>query len=269
MTRNSATDITVSLEGKLSMTDWDSGMTLEPTTESSPSSRGQEVFRIDRLTSGYGDLAAVRDVSLHVMAGEMVALFGPNGAGKSTTLLASVGELPQMGGTVYINGQATSKPLHRLAREGVAFVPEQRSGISELTTKQNLELGRGGVAPAIDAFPELIPLLDRKGGLLSGGEQQMVALARAFASSPSLILVDELSLGLAPMIVDRLLIALREAATTRGLAVLLVEQQARRALEYTDRWYLLRSGSVVSEGDSREGGEALERAYLHSGDAPH
>ncbi len=230
-------------------------------------SADQEVLRIDSLTSGYGDLAAVRDVSLHVMAGEMVALFGPNGAGKSTTLLASVGELPQMGGTVYIKGQATSKPLHRLARDGVAFVPEQRSVISELTTKQNLELGRGGVV-AIDAFAELIPLLDRKGGLLSGGEQQMVALARAFASSPSLILVDELSLGLAPMIVDRLLIALREAATTRGLAVLLVEQQARRALEYTDRWYLLRSGSVVSEGDSRDGGDQLEKAYLHSGDAP-
>ena len=269
MTRQTATDIAVPHEGKFSMTDSGCGLTVEPSTLPSSHSAGHAVLRIDSLTSGYGDLAAVRDVSLHVMAGEMVALFGPNGAGKSTTLLASVGELPRMGGTVYIRGQATSKPLHRLARDGVAFVPEQRSVISELTTKQNLELGRGGVAPAIDAFPELIPLLDRKGGLLSGGEQQMVALARAFASSPSLILVDELSLGLAPMIVDRLLIALREAATTRGLAVLLVEQQARRALEYTDRWYLLRSGSVVSEGDSRDGGDAFEKAYLHSGDAPH
>ncbi|MFE0748353.1 ABC transporter ATP-binding protein [Gordonia sp. NPDC058843] len=244
---------------------------LAPETKSSAVRTGpsgsQEVLRLEGLTSGYGDLAAVRDVSLVVNAGEMVALFGPNGAGKSTTLLASVGELPHMGGKVYYNGQTTSKPLHKLAREGIAFVPEQQSVISDLTTKQNLELGRGGVAPAVEAFPELVPLLNRTGGLLSGGEKQMVALARAFASKPSLILIDELSLGLAPLIVDRLLTALRDATTSRGLAVLLVEQQARRALEYTDRWYLLRSGTVVSEGQSRDGSEALEEAYLHSGDA--
>lgn len=243
-----------------------SNLNENPAVDSISASQGsgEPVFRIDALTSGYGDLAAVRDVSLTVHAGEMVALFGPNGAGKSTTLLASVGILPHMAGEVSFDGKALKKPLHQLSRMGIAFVPEQRSVISALTTRQNLELGTGGVDKAVDAFPELKPLLNRKGGLLSGGEQQMVALARAFAAEPRLILVDELSLGLAPLIVDRLIIALREASRSTGLAVLLVEQQARRALAHTDRWYLLRSGTVVGEGISSDGGDALERAYLHS-----
>ncbi|MFC9557503.1 ABC transporter ATP-binding protein [Rhodococcus sp. NPDC056960] len=226
----------------------------------------EPILRLESLTAGYGDLAAIRDVSLEVRPGEMVALFGPNGAGKSTTLLASVGVLPKMSGQVYFRSAPTQKALYSLARQGIAFVPETRSVISGLTTRENLELGRGGVQKALEAFPELEPLLPRKGGLLSGGEQQMVALARALGSEPSVLLVDELSLGLAPMLVERLLQALRKETERTGLAVLLVEQQTRRALAQTDRWYLLRSGSLVAEGKSSDGPAALERAYLRSDD---
>jgi branched-chain amino acid transport system ATP-binding protein len=130
--------------------------------------------------------------------------------------------------------------------------------------RDNLRLGRGGVQPALDYFPELEPLLARRAGLLSGGEQQMLTLARALASKPSALLVDELSLGLAPMAVERLLSAVRQAADHEGLAVLLVEQQARRALSAADRWYLLRNGSVDTCGDASGGLSALEAAYLAS-----
>jgi branched-chain amino acid transport system ATP-binding protein len=144
----------------------------------------------------------------------------------------------------------------------LAYVPEARSVISGLSTRDNLRLGRGGVAAALSYFPELEPLLGRRAGLLSGGEQQMLTLARALASKPSALLVDELSLGLAPMAVERLLAAIRTAADTEGLAVLLVEQQARRAMSAADRWYLLRNGCVDASGDASDGMTALEAAYL-------
>jgi branched-chain amino acid transport system ATP-binding protein len=147
-------------------------------------------------------------------------------------------------------------------RAGLAYVPEARSVISGLSTRDNLRLGRGGVSAALSYFPELEPLLARKGGLLSGGEQQMLTLARALASKPSALLVDELSLGLAPLIVERLLTAVRKAADEEGLAVLLVEQQARRALSAADRWYLLRNGCIDTNGVASDGIGALEAAYL-------
>jgi branched-chain amino acid transport system ATP-binding protein len=227
-------------------------------------SHRQPVLELVGVTAGYGDLAAVRDISLRVHAGEVVALFGPNGAGKTTTLMAAVGVLPRMGGTVLWKGEPSPRRLHRLCRAGLAYVPEGRSVISGLSTRDNLRLGRGGVEAALKYFPELEPLLGRKAGLLSGGEQQMLTLARALASAPSALLVDELSLGLAPLAVERLLAAVRLAADRDGLAVLLVEQQARRALSAADRWYLLRNGSVDTSGDASGGQEELETAYLAS-----
>jgi branched-chain amino acid transport system ATP-binding protein len=216
------------------------------------------------LTAGYDDLPAVRDLSLDVYAGEIVALFGPNGAGKTTTLLACVGLLPCMSGEVRWQGQAVSEPVHLLARAGLAYVPEGRSVTTGLTVRDNLRLGRGGVERAVEIFGELGPLLDRPAGLLSGGEQQMLALGRALASRPKALLVDELSLGLAPLVVGRLLRALRTAAERDGLAVLLVEQHAREALSVADRWYLLKDGALVKHGDARSGRGVLEAAYLSS-----
>lgn len=223
---------------------------------------GTAVLRVEGVTAGYGDLAAVRDVTLEIAAGEVVALFGPNGSGKTTTLLASVGVLPISKGEVHWKGRAAPRRLHLMARAGLAFVPEERSIVAGLSTHDNLRLGRGRLEDALASFPELEALLDKKAGLLSGGEQQMLTLARALASKPDALLVDELSLGLAPLVVDRLLGVIRQAADNDGLAVLLVEQQARRALACADRWYLLRNGSIESAGDSESGLEHLEAAYL-------
>ncbi|GAA3456541.1 ABC transporter permease subunit [Dactylosporangium matsuzakiense] len=225
---------------------------------------GEPLVEARGLSAGYGDLAAVRDLDLVVRPGEIVALLGPNGAGKTTTLLTLAGELKPLAGTVRWRGSPAAARLHRRAREGMAFVPEERSVFMQLSTAENLRLGRGPRAAALDAFPELTPLLDRRAGLLSGGEQQILTLARALAGRPALLLADELSLGLAPLVVDRLLRAIRRAAD-EGLGVLLVEQQAARALEVADRAYVLRRGRVITEGPAAElarDWSNLERSYL-------
>jgi branched-chain amino acid transport system ATP-binding protein len=223
------------------------------------------VLEIEGLSTGYGELAAVREVSLRLEPGEVVALFGPNGAGKTSLLLAGVGALPRWAGSVRWEGAPAPRPLHRLVRAGLAFVPDQRSIVSSLSTRDNLLLGPGGVDAALGYFPELADHLHRPAGLLSGGQQQILTLARALAAHPRALLVDELSLGLAPQVVERLLGALREAAREEGLAVLLVEQQIRRALAVADRFYLLNHGRIVAAGEAHEeGGAALEEAYLES-----
>ena len=212
----------------------------------------------------------VRGVDLHVEAGEVVALLGPNGAGKTTTMLTLSGTLAPIAGRISADGVTMSGPLHRRARRGLAVVTEERSIFRGLSTRSNLQLGRGPVAAALELFPELERLLDRKAGLLSGGEQQMVAVARAVAAEPKLLLVDELSIGLAPMVVERLLEAIRGAAD-RGAGVLMVEQHAHKALRRADRGYVLQRGRIVLEG-SAEGllgrMDDLEQAYLSGDGAP-
>jgi branched-chain amino acid transport system ATP-binding protein len=203
------------------------------------------------LSAGYDGLAAVRNLDLTVGPGEVVALLGPNGAGKSTTMLALAGELKPLGGDVRIDGVVTTAPLHRRAKRGLAIVTEDRSVFMGLSTLANLQLGRGGPERAVELFPELGPLLHRRGGQLSGGEQQILTLARALASEPRVLLADELSLGLAPLVVQRLLRAVREAAD-RGVGVLLVEQHARQALAMADRAYVLRRGRVELTGQASD-----------------
>jgi branched-chain amino acid transport system ATP-binding protein len=231
-----------------------------------PSTGRECLLDVRSLTSGYGDLAAIRDVSLKLYAGEIVALFGPNGAGKSTTLCAVVGVLPTIAGQVLWLGERRPKTVCALARNGLAFVPEGRSVISGLTVQDNLKLGKGGVDGALGYFPELERLLSRPAGLLSGGEQQMLTLGRALATEPQALLADEVSLGLAPLIVDRLFSAIRKASIDRGLAVLLVEQQPRRALAIAHRWYLLRNGQMVGEGLANDT-SLLDKNYLPSAPA--
>ncbi|MEV4509310.1 ATP-binding cassette domain-containing protein [Dactylosporangium sp. NPDC049525] len=223
------------------------------------------VLELRGLSAGYDDLAVVRDIDLHVMRGEIVALLGANGTGKSTTILTAAGELPPIGGEVRWRGTATTAPLHVRARMGMSFVPEERSVLMGMSVRDNLLLGPGGIGRATQLFPELEPLLTTRAGLLSGGEQQMLSLARALAANPVALLLDELSLGLAPLVVDRLFAALRRAADQDGVAVLLVEQQARRAMAVADRWYLLRRGAVAASGNAADGIGAVESLYL--GDA--
>jgi branched-chain amino acid transport system ATP-binding protein len=223
----------------------------------------EPVLAVEDLSSGYGDLMAIRGISFQVHPGEIVAMFGANGAGKTTTLLATVGELPRSKGMVRWRGEKASSSLYQLARSGLAFVPEAPSVISGLSTLDNLRIGRGSVDLALDHFPELKPLLRRRAGLLSGGEQQILAMARALAGQPDVLLVDELSMGLAPLIVNRLMAALRTIADSTGVGVVLVEQQARRALTIADTWYLLRNGEITEKGDASSGGN-LDAAYLGS-----
>jgi branched-chain amino acid transport system ATP-binding protein len=215
------------------------------------------------LCAGYGSMRVVRNLNLEVAAGEIVALLGPNGAGKTTTLLTLAGVLPPQSGTVELFGRANRSPLHLRARAGLMLVPEQRAVFASLTTAGNLRLGRGEIDKAISIFPELEPLLARRAGLLSGGEQQILVMARALAAAPKILITDELSLGLAPQIVDRLYAAIQGAAAN-GVAVLLVEQHTKRAIGIADRGYVMRRGELVAAGtpaELRAGLDSLYNAY--------
>jgi branched-chain amino acid transport system ATP-binding protein len=200
------------------------------------------------LCAGYHGHPLVEGLDLELRSGQVVALLGPNGAGKTTTLLTLSGELPPLAGTVSMLGKVTTSPLHVRARAGLAFVTEERAVFMELSVRENLRVGRGDVAEALALFPELEPLLDRRTGLLSGGEQQMLALGRALSRAPRILMIDELSLGLAPLVVERLLRAVRTAADRTGVGVLLVEQQLDRAMRVADHLHVLRRGRVVLAG---------------------
>lgn len=211
------------------------------------------------LTVGYGNAPAVLNMDLHVEAGEIVALLGPNGAGKTTTLLAVSGLIVPSSGTIVALGRQVPPSLrraHQIARRGVAHVPEDRCLLHQLTVRENLLLGlrRGkpDLSHVLEYFPELEPLLERRAGLLSGGEQQMVALGRAIIAQPRLLMVDEMSLGLAPIITSRLLPLIRRIADELGAGVLLVEQHVHLALGLADRGYVLVQGRVVASGSASD-----------------
>jgi sulfate-transporting ATPase len=213
--------------------------------------RIQPLLKAERLSAGYGDLTAVREIDLVVRPGEIVSLLGPNGAGKTTLLLTLAGELVPLEGSATVLGAPLPEPLHRAARRGLALVPEERNVVHGLSCGANLRLGRGEATEALELFPELRPLLGRRAGLLSGGEQQMLTLAQALAARPRLLLIDELSLGLAPLVVERLLAAVRAAADA-GVGVLLVEQHATQALRFADRCVVLRNGRIELAGSAAE-----------------
>jgi branched-chain amino acid transport system ATP-binding protein len=222
------------------------------------------VLEANGVSIGYGDVPIVTDLDVDVHPGEVVVILGPNGAGKTTTLLAMSGELPVMSGEVRFLRRATKAPLHRRARAGLSFVTEDRSVFMNLSAADNLRVGRCDRQRPLQLFPELEPLLARRAGLLSGGEQQMLTLARALAREPVVLLADELSMGLAPLVVQRLLRAVRRAADD-GLAVLLVEQHVRQALKIADRVIVLRHGRTVYRASAHEALddiETIEAAYL-------
>ena len=228
------------------------------------------LLEIENLSTGYDGVPVVRDLDLHVDEGEVVALLGPNGAGKTTTLLTTSALLPIIDGDVRLFGRSVNgRRPHLVARDGLAHVPEDRSLFFGLTVKENLRLGAAKGAADIDRaleyFPALGPILSRRAGLLSGGEQQMLAMGRALTVRPRLLMVDEMSLGLAPIIVERLLPVLRSIADSTGAGVLVVEQHVHLALEVADRAYVLSHGSLALEGSAAElsaNRHLLESSYL-------
>ena len=224
------------------------------------------VLEAKKMCAGYGPVEVVKDLDLVVHSGEVVALLGVNGAGKTTIVRALSGQLKPSGGQVWLRGRPTTAPLHKRVRDGMRRIPEDRSVFMGLTTAENLRLGGQSRDACLELFPELERLLDRRAGLLSGGEQQMLTLARALAAQPTVLLADELSLGLAPLICVRLLAALR-AAADRGAGVLLVEQRARDALQVADRAYVISNGQVAVSGSASELAgriEEIESTYLAS-----
>ena len=230
------------------------------------------LLELSDITVSYGPVVAVRALSLTVAAGEIVTLLGANGAGKSSTLSAVVGLAPVVGGRVLLAGEdITSRPPEAIVRRRVTLVPEGRRIFANLTVAENLRLGAAAssrseyedtLPEVLDLFPVVKQRLDTKAGLFSGGEQQQLAIARALMARPRLVLLDEPSLGLAPIMVAavfELIARLRE----RGVTILLVEQNAERALDVADRAYVLNTGRLEISGTASSlASDSIEEAYL-------
>jgi branched-chain amino acid transport system ATP-binding protein len=236
-----------------------------------------EALQLEGITVARGGREVVRDVSLEIPQGEVTALLGPNGAGKSSLVLAVAGVLPVENGSVTLGEQRlTGRRPEKVRAAGVAVVPEGRRLLPELTVEDNMQVAtyslpqlvaRERRARALELFPELKARLDAKGRSLSGGEQQMVVLAQALVSEPKFILIDELSLGLAPVVLKRLIPTIRTVAKS-GVGVLLIEQFATVALGLAGRAYVMEGGKLRFSGlasELRERPELLESAYLLRG----
>jgi branched-chain amino acid transport system ATP-binding protein len=232
---------------------------------------GPELLTCEGVDAGYTKgRPVVRGFDLRLLSGEVTALLGPNGAGKTTLLTTLAGLLPRLGGTVALDGREVRGGRAReVARRGVVLVPDDRSLFTQLTVRDNLTLARrrqgSTVDQVLDFFPALGKRLKVAAGLLSGGEQQMLALGRAMIQDPRVLLVDELSMGLAPVIVEGLLPVVRRIAEDTGAAVVLVEQHVRLALGVADRAVVLVHGeTVLSDSAGRLAADPglLERAYL-------
>ena len=227
------------------------------------------MLRLDGIDAGYGGSSVLRSVSLDVPAGTVACLLGANGAGKTTLLRVAAGQLRPRSGSVSLDGvELTGRPAHAFARTGICLVPEGRSVFRALTVRDNLRLftdrnaGEDDIAAALDALPRLKRHLDRPAGALSGGEQQMLGLARAVARRPRVVLLDEVSMGLAPRVIDELFAAFASLAAD-GAALLIVEQYVSRALELSEYVYVLTRGQVTFAGDAGEvAGEDLFARYV-------
>ena len=220
------------------------------------------LLKITGLKVAYGGIKAVKGVDLHVNEGELVTLIGSNGAGKTTTMKAITGTLPMVDGDIeYLGKSIKGKGAWDLVKEGLAMVPEGRGVFTRMTITENLQMGayirsdKGGIAEDIEKmftiFPRLRERKDQLAGTMSGGEQQMLAMGRALMSRPKVLLLDEPSMGLSPIMVDKIFEVVREVSG-RGVTVLLVEQNASRALGIADRGYVMESGVVSMNGDAKD-----------------
>jgi branched-chain amino acid transport system ATP-binding protein len=227
------------------------------------------VLETKNLTGGYGKVVAFRNVDLDLQGGQILAVLGPNGAGKSTLMMTLAGLLPRIAGDVLLNGSSLPSGKPAVAnRSGVVLVPDNRALFTTLTVRENIEIarlpGQKNIDDVLDLFPALHPRLKLKAAALSGGEQQMLAMARGIVQRPKVFLVDEMSMGLAPLIFESLLPVVRNIAST-GAAVVLVEQHIRLALEVADQAMVLVHGTVSLRGDAdqfRKDPSLLEAAYL-------
>lgn len=232
------------------------------------------MLKVKNLDSGYGQIQVLRNVSLHVNEGEIVSLLGANGAGKSTTLRTISGLNTAWNGYVRFNDiSITNTSADFIVRKGLIQIPEGRQLFSEMTVLENLELGaftkkaRKNLDENLEYCFELFPILKERikqeVGTMSGGQQQMVAIARGLMSEPKLLVLDEPSIGLSPLLTEQVFSIIKEIRES-GLSILLVEQNVEQALSFSDRGYVLENGNIVMEGTSKEllNNEELRRAYL-------
>ncbi|WP_041083058.1 ABC transporter ATP-binding protein [Thermotoga profunda] len=233
------------------------------------------MLKVDRLTVGYDSVPVIFDVSFSVEEGELVSIVGSNGAGKSTILRTISGLLKPFSGTIEFMGKRIDRlPAHEIVKLGIAHVPEGRHVFGKMSVKDNLLMGaytindQNEIQKLLDEMYELFPRLkereNQKAETMSGGEQQMLAVARALMAKPKLILVDEMSLGLMPLMVDKVLEILKEVNKKKGVTILMVEQKVQEALEIADRGYILQTGKIVAHGTGREllESDLVKRAYL-------
>ena len=232
------------------------------------------VLELRGVTAGYGQVTIVRPLDLSIEAGTVLALLGPNGAGKTTLMTTLAGLIPLQGGGVLVDGE----PLHAnrpaaTNRVGLVLVADDRALFTRLTVRENITIARRKDGPTVDElldlFPALRPRIAISAGSLSGGEQQMLAVARGLAQKPHVLLIDEMSMGLAPVIVEDLLPVVRRIADDTGAVVVLVEQHVRLALEVADRAMVLVHGAITLEGSAAElaaDPASLEAAYLSTTD---
>jgi branched-chain amino acid transport system ATP-binding protein len=232
------------------------------------------MLTLENISVSYGAISALKGVSMHVGQGEVITLIGANGAGKTTTLRTITGLLSPREGRVLFEGQEISgAPTHKLVARGIAMSPEGRGVFANLTVRENLQMGaylkkdkrqiQEDMENGFRLFPRLKEREQQKAGTLSGGEQQMLAMARALMSRPRLLLLDEPSLGLAPLVVHTIFEAIEEIRS-KGTTILLVEQNAHAALGHSDRAYVLETGRIVMEGPSKElaADPRIKEAYL-------
>ncbi|KXF76302.1 ABC transporter ATP-binding protein [Paramesorhizobium deserti] len=235
------------------------------------------LLRVEQVETYYGNIRALKGVDITVDEGEIVALIGANGAGKSTLMMTICGSPRARSGRVIFNGQDITQLLpHEIARLRIAQSPEGRRIFPRMSVQENLQMGASldnlahfdeDVRLMFDLFPRLKERINQRGGTLSGGEQQMLAIARALMARPKLLLLDEPSLGLAPLIVKQIFEAIKELNRTKGLTVFLVEQNAFGALKLADRGYVMVNGSITMSGSGKEllANPEVRAAYLEGG----
>ena len=234
---------------------------------------GNVILKVDHLSAAYGGIRAIDDISFTVNAGEIVAMLGANGAGKSTLLKCLSGEHKRSTGEISFDGHPLPGHCHQIVEKGISIVPEGRQIFYKLTVLENLKIGccqrndKDGIQKDLEMVYKMFPRLEERknqfGGLLSGGEQQMLAIARGLMARPKMLMLDEPSLGLAPIIVNQIMDTLRSISES-GTTILLVEQNAKKALELCDRAYVMNVGHIGMEGTGKEllADENLMQAYL-------